>query len=107
LVICRAGATTIAELTVCGRPAILIPYPYAAGDHQTANARSLEEAGAACLLPQSEMTASGLAELVSDLMADPQKLKRMAANGRKMGQPGATQRILDECELLVAKRKDG
>lgn len=107
LVICRAGATTIAELTASGRPAILIPYPYAAGDHQTANAKALDEAGAACLLPQSEMTAAGLAELVSGLIADRQKLNQMAANGRKLGQPGATQRILDECERLVAKRKDG
>lgn len=106
LVICRAGATTIAELTVCGRPAILIPYPHAAGDHQTANARALDEAGAACLLPQMQMTPEGLAALVSELTANRQRLIQMAENGRKLGQPGATQRILDECERLVAKRKE-
>lgn len=106
LVICRAGATTIAELTVCGRPAILIPYPYAAGDHQTANARALDTAGAACLLPQSEMSVEKLTELTSELLEDRQKLNQMAASGREMGRPGATQMILDECECLVAKRKD-
>ncbi|HKJ05314.1 MAG TPA: undecaprenyldiphospho-muramoylpentapeptide beta-N-acetylglucosaminyltransferase [Geopsychrobacteraceae bacterium] len=106
LVICRAGATTIAELTVCGRPAILIPYPYAAGDHQTENARSLAEAGAACMLPQTELTPEGLALKVSDLLGDRKFLEQMAHNARQMGQPGATLRILQECERLIAKGKD-
>jgi len=106
LVICRAGATTIAELTACGRPAILIPFPYAAGDHQTANARQLDEAGAGCLLPQTRLTPQRLADLVTELLDDRQKRLTMAANARQMGRPGATRRILDECERLVAKRKD-
>jgi UDP-N-acetylglucosamine--N-acetylmuramyl-(pentapeptide) pyrophosphoryl-undecaprenol N-acetylglucosamine transferase len=106
LVICRAGATTIAELTVCGRPAILIPFPHAAGDHQTANARQLAEAGAGCLLPQTRLTPQRLADLVTELLDDRQKRLTMAANARRLGRPGATRRILDECERLVAKRKD-
>lgn len=106
LVICRAGATTIAELTVCGKPAILIPYPYAAGDHQTANARELETADAARLLPQTELTPERLAGMVSEMIGDRVKLEQMAANARKLGRPGATERILDECKRLVAKRKD-
>ncbi len=70
LVICRAGATTLAELTVTGRPAILIPFPFAAGDHQTANARALAEAGAAVLLPQNQMDAKRVTELVRELWDD-------------------------------------
>jgi len=105
LVICRAGATTIAELTVCGRPAILIPYPHAAGDHQTENARTLAEAGAACLVHQSEMTADGLTQMVSELLADRAHLEQMAISSRQMGRPGATRRILEECERLIEKRK--
>jgi UDP-N-acetylglucosamine--N-acetylmuramyl-(pentapeptide) pyrophosphoryl-undecaprenol N-acetylglucosamine transferase len=106
LVICRAGATTIAELTVCGRPAIMIPYPFAAADHQTANARALDSAGAASLLPQGQMTAEHLAELVVDLFNDRPRLEQMAERSRKLGQPGATERILDECERLLATRKE-
>lgn len=106
LVICRAGATTLAELTACGRPAILIPFPYAAGDHQTANARELDDAGAGCLMPQTQLSPERLAHMVSELIDNRQKLGEMAANARKLGRPGATERILDECERLVAKRKD-
>ncbi|PLX87525.1 MAG: undecaprenyldiphospho-muramoylpentapeptide beta-N-acetylglucosaminyltransferase [Desulfuromonas sp.] len=105
LVICRAGATTIAELTVCGRPAILIPYPYAAGDHQTANALALGEVGAACLLPQTEMTAQRLAQLVEELISDRKRLSKMAASSRKLGRPGATELILSECERLLSRQK--
>lgn len=103
LVVCRAGATTLAELTVCGRPAILIPYPYAAADHQTANARTLERAGAARLLPQSEMTAELLAGQIRQLLDDQRGLQIMADAGRQLGQPGAAQRILDECRNIVER----
>jgi UDP-N-acetylglucosamine--N-acetylmuramyl-(pentapeptide) pyrophosphoryl-undecaprenol N-acetylglucosamine transferase len=101
LVVCRAGATTLAELTVCGRPAILIPYPFAAGDHQTANARTLEKAGAAKLLPQTELTAERLAELVRGLMTDKPALQQMADSGRTLGQPGAAEKILNECRRVL------
>ena len=101
LVICRAGATTLAELTACGRPAILIPYPHATGDHQTANARSLKRAGAAVLLPQTELTAERLATLVKNLLADRQTLRHMAAQGRQLGQPGAAARIINECRKVL------
>ena len=101
LVICRAGATTLAELMVCQRPAILIPFPHAAGDHQTANAKALEAAGAAKLLPQSELTAEQLALLVMELLDDRSKLQYMAEQGSRLGFPGAAERILDECRGLV------
>jgi UDP-N-acetylglucosamine--N-acetylmuramyl-(pentapeptide) pyrophosphoryl-undecaprenol N-acetylglucosamine transferase len=105
LVICRAGATTLAELTVCGRPAILIPFPLAAGDHQTANARLLAEAGAARLLAQPELTATGLAEQLQDLLNSPELLKKMAEAARALGQPGATDRILEACRRIVKSEK--
>lgn len=101
LIICRAGATTLAELTVCGRPALLIPFPHAAGDHQTANARTLENAGAAKLLPQATLTAEQLAEEVKQLFADFEQLQQMAEKGRTLGQPGAAEKILHECRQLV------
>jgi UDP-N-acetylglucosamine--N-acetylmuramyl-(pentapeptide) pyrophosphoryl-undecaprenol N-acetylglucosamine transferase len=101
LVICRAGATTLAELTVCGRPAILIPFPSAAGDHQTANAKALENVGAAIILPQNELTPEKLAALVKEFLKDRQKLQDMAEQGRRLGYPEATERILDECRRLI------
>lgn len=101
LVICRAGATTLAELTVCGRPAILVPFPFAAGDHQTANARTLDVAGAAKLLPQRELTPQRLSELVKQLLTDENVLQQMAQSGRTLGQPGAAEKILNECRRLL------
>ena len=101
LVICRAGATTLAELAACGRAAILIPFPYAAGDHQTANGKALESAGAAISVPQSELVPETLAVLVRDLWGDQQTLQSMADQGRKLGFPGAAERILNECRRLL------
>ncbi len=105
LIVCRAGATTLAELTVCGRPAILIPFPFAAGDHQTANARTLEQAGAAKLLPQSELSAAGLYEQIRQLCADEESLQAMAEKGRSLGQPGAAELILAECRRLIGEQR--
>lgn len=101
LVVCRAGATTLAELTVCGRPAILIPFPFAAADHQTANGRVLEEQGAAQLLPQSDLTAEGLLTRIKGLLAERKELELLAQNSAKLGQRGAAGRILQECHSLL------
>ncbi|HEY5673021.1 MAG TPA: undecaprenyldiphospho-muramoylpentapeptide beta-N-acetylglucosaminyltransferase [Malonomonas sp.] len=101
LIVCRAGATTLAELSVCGRPAVLIPFPFATGDHQTANARVLADAGAACLLPQSELTPQRLAVTVVDLFNDQSRLQRMADQCRSLGQVGAAEKILHECRRLL------
>lgn len=101
LVICRAGATTLAELTACGRPAILIPFPFAAGDHQTANARTLEAAGAAKLLPQPELKPERLSVLIKQLFVDRRALQQMADCGRTLGQPGAAEMILNECRKIL------
>ena len=101
LIVCRAGATTLAELTVCGRPAVLIPFPFAAADHQTANAKVLVEAGAAELLLQSELSPQLLAATIQGLLADQGKLQQMADHGRTLGQAGAAEKILSECRRLL------
>ena len=103
LVLCRAGATTLAELTAAGRPAILIPYPFAAADHQTANARILANQGAALLLPQSELDAATLATLLGNLLNDRPTLLQMAQNARALGQPAAVDKLLAECYSIVRK----
>lgn len=103
LVLCRAGATTLAELTAAGRPAILIPYPFAAADHQTANARILADQGAALLLPQSELSSASLATLLSNLLNDRPTLLRMAQIARSLGQPSAVDKLLAECYSIARK----
>ena len=82
MVICRAGASTMAELTAVGRPAILVPYPYATDDHQTANARSLAQAGGAWLMGQPEFTPEALAARLAALLAQPADLALAAAVSR-------------------------
>jgi len=103
LVLCRAGATTIAELTCCGRPAILVPYPHAAGDHQTVNARALAKRGAALMLPQNELKGDSLARLLRDLLKDRERLLDMAGVARSLGMPEAAIKILDQCRALAGK----
>lgn len=103
LVLCRAGATTIAELTACGRAAVLVPYPHAAGDHQTANAQALAAKGAALLLPQSELDGARLARLLGDLLLDRPRLLDMAAIARSLGRPDAADLILQECRTLSGR----
>jgi len=78
LLVCRAGATTIAELTVCKKPAILVPFPFAADDHQTVNAKSMVANGAALLMPESELTGEKLAAELRALEGDRERLRRIA-----------------------------
>lgn len=89
LLVCRAGASTAAELTVAGAPAILIPLPGAPGDHQTANARALSDAGAARLLPDDQLNASSLQATVDQLLARPDQLSEMSTRSRSLGRPDA------------------
>lgn len=100
LVVCRAGATTIAELAACGRPSILIPYPYAAADHQSANARAVARRGAGLMLPQQELQPELLAKLVGDLLADRERLEMMAKVAHSLALRGAADRILAECKAI-------
>jgi UDP-N-acetylglucosamine--N-acetylmuramyl-(pentapeptide) pyrophosphoryl-undecaprenol N-acetylglucosamine transferase len=102
LAITRAGASTIAELTCIGRPAILVPYPHAMDDHQTANARAVADAGGAWLMPQSALTAESLAERLSALLADPDALTAAAAAARDWGTDQAAERLADAVHDLLA-----
>lgn len=106
LVISRAGASSIADLTVIGRPAILIPYAVAAGDHQTANARGLVEAGGAILIPESALSVASLSEQISAVLTDPAAALRMSQAALSMGAPDATERLVALVEQL-AGRKEG
>lgn len=96
LVVCRAGASTVAELTTAGRPSVLIPYPYAVQGHQLSNAKRLEDAGAAIVLEQSYLEHINLGKVVKDLLAVPQKLQTMALKAKELGNPEAARKIVDE-----------
>jgi UDP-N-acetylglucosamine--N-acetylmuramyl-(pentapeptide) pyrophosphoryl-undecaprenol N-acetylglucosamine transferase len=104
LVLCRAGATTLAELTACGRAAILVPYPHAAGDHQTDNARALAERGAALLLPQSELTPQRLGQLLRELLPDRDLLTSMARSAHALGRRDAAEALLEQCRQVARKK---
>ena len=95
VVVCRAGAITVAELSAGGVASILVPFPYAVDDHQTANARDLEAAGAALVLPQAQATPELLAEHIASLLSDEDRLARMAAAARALGRPDAHHQIAD------------
>jgi UDP-N-acetylglucosamine--N-acetylmuramyl-(pentapeptide) pyrophosphoryl-undecaprenol N-acetylglucosamine transferase len=93
LLVCRSGASTVAEVTAAGKPAIFVPFPHAADDHQTRNAEALVRSGAALLLRESELTPQRLFEAVRDLMARPDRLCRMAQAARKLAHPNAATEI--------------
>ena len=100
-VIARAGASTVAELTVVGRPAILVPYAFATDDHQTANAQALADAGAAWVMPQREISADTLQEKLATLLGDDAALEAAAKAARALGRPDAAVRLADLAEGLV------
>ncbi|WP_016854389.1 undecaprenyldiphospho-muramoylpentapeptide beta-N-acetylglucosaminyltransferase [Halomonas smyrnensis] len=96
LVVCRAGALTVAELAAAAKPALFVPFPHAVDDHQTANAAALVEQGAAALMPQSEMTAATLADRLAALL-DPDTLATMAAEARGCAHLDAVERLVAGC----------
>lgn len=101
LAICRAGALTVAELAVCGRPSILVPLPHAIDDHQTANATFLVDGGAAVLLSQDALAARALADEIIALLGEPGRLESMSVAALALGKPGAVRAIADCCEELM------
>ncbi len=106
LLVCRAGSTTLAELTAAGRPALLIPFAAATHDHQTFNARKLAAAGAAVMIPESELSGASLAAGIGALLDDPARLAAMGAASRRLGRPEAAARIADLClELMAPERR--
>ncbi len=101
LVIARAGASTIAELTAAGRPAILVPLPSATDDHQTANAREMARAGGARMITQSEFTPDTLARQIEALAEDPEALANAAARSLSVGRPHAARDLADLVERIA------
>lgn len=106
LVVARAGGS-IFEVAAAGRPAILVPYPRAAGDHQAENARWMERAGAALVVADAELTAERLAAEVRALLSDPQRLGAMAAASAGLARPDAAERIADELRRFASAGRGG
>lgn len=104
LAVARAGATSLAELAVMGRPALLIPYPYAADDHQAANASYYVAGGGAKMYREEELDAGRLAAAIMKLSANADELARMGAAMRRMAIPDAAEQILAACMTLINKR---
>ncbi len=104
LVVCRAGATTLAELTACKRASILVPFPFAADDHQTVNARALVDAGAAVMIAEQELTPERLATEIRALITDDTLRRQMERAAGTLGRPQAAKEIADVCvELCIAR----
>jgi len=101
VVLCRAGAMTVSELAVAGLPSILVPYPYAIDDHQTENARYLERAGAAYLLPQAQLTLEKIISLLSELAESENTLLKMGEQAKLVAHPNATQDVVVRCLRLI------
>jgi UDP-N-acetylglucosamine--N-acetylmuramyl-(pentapeptide) pyrophosphoryl-undecaprenol N-acetylglucosamine transferase len=98
LAVCRAGAVTVAELAAVGLPAVLVPLPGAPGDHQTRNALTLVDAGAAVLVPDAELDGAMLAGVLTDLLGDPAGLAEMSAAARSLARTDAAARLADLVE---------
>ena len=97
LVVCRSGAMTVFELAAAGAASILVPYPYAVDDHQTSNAHYLEDAGAAIIKQQDELTTDWLVEMINDFSSNRNKLLDMAKAARKLAIPDSAKTIADAC----------
>jgi UDP-N-acetylglucosamine--N-acetylmuramyl-(pentapeptide) pyrophosphoryl-undecaprenol N-acetylglucosamine transferase len=104
LVVCRSGAMTLAEIAACGTPAILIPYPYAAHDHQVVNASNLADRGAAAMILDRELTGERLGNEIAHWLSDRQGLSRMSSNARTFNRPDAAIKIVRSLEAWAEGR---
>ncbi|KWV46593.1 UDP-N-acetylglucosamine--N-acetylmuramyl-(pentapeptide) pyrophosphoryl-undecaprenol N-acetylglucosamine transferase [Rhizobium altiplani] len=104
LVICRSGASTVSEISVIGRPAVLVPYPHALDHDQAANAAALAATGGAKVIPQAELSPEKIASILTHAMNDPEKLARMAAAAKQAGKPDAANLLADMVEAIAARR---
>lgn len=107
LALCRAGALTVAELAMAGLPALLVPYPFAADDHQLANARALADAAAARVLPSRPLPAPAVVKAINSAFEDPEELQAMSARAARLARPDAAERIVQECAALVSGSEEG
>jgi UDP-N-acetylglucosamine--N-acetylmuramyl-(pentapeptide) pyrophosphoryl-undecaprenol N-acetylglucosamine transferase len=103
LALCRSGALTVAELALAGLPALLVPYPFAADDHQTANAAALVAAGAAKMLDENPLSGERVAKALREVFEAPEQLAAMGDSAAKLARPDAATRIVEDC----AKRMGG
>ncbi len=103
LIICRAGATTVAEVTALGKAAIFIPFPFAADNHQVLNAGSLSDEGAAEMLLEKDLNGKILSEKIKYYAAHPAELEELSARAKRFGKPDAAKNIVDDCYQLVDK----
>jgi len=101
LVVARSGAMTVAELTTCGKPAVLVPLPTAIYDHQMKNARVMERAGGAVVLPQAELTGMKLAQTIVGILSDPERVRAMGAASTTLRKTDAAEVIVRECYALI------
>ena len=106
LVISRAGASSVADLSVIGRPSILIPFAAATADHQTANARGLVEAGGAIMVPESKATPEALTEQILSVLDNPEAAMHMARSAAKFGKPDATEALVDLVQSLATRGQE-
>jgi UDP-N-acetylglucosamine--N-acetylmuramyl-(pentapeptide) pyrophosphoryl-undecaprenol N-acetylglucosamine transferase len=104
LVVCRAGATTLAEITVCKKASVLVPFPAAADNHQVLNARSLVDAGAAVMIEERELTGELLAGEIRSILLDPERRERMEVSAGRLGNPQAASEIAEVCGELARRR---
>lgn len=102
LVVCRAGASTLAELTAMAKPAVLVPYPFAADDHQRRNAEIMRDRGAAEMILNAELSGERLAARVLPLIREPQRLRQMGEAARSLAVPDATDRVMAVCRQVSA-----
>jgi UDP-N-acetylglucosamine--N-acetylmuramyl-(pentapeptide) pyrophosphoryl-undecaprenol N-acetylglucosamine transferase len=100
LVVARAGAMTVSEISACGLPSILVPYPHAADDHQTANARALSDKGAAVLVRDQDLSGERLAAEIRKLLGDPARLREMGKYAFSLSRPDAARRIAEAVERV-------
>ena len=105
LVISRSGASSVADISVIGRPSILIPFAAATGDHQTANAQGLVDAGAAIRIPESKLSITSLAEQITLILANPEGATQMARAALSVGKPEATENLVALVEMLASKEE--
>ena len=101
LILCRSGASTVAEITAAGKPAVFVPFPLAADDHQRINAQALERAGAAVVVEETRLERVWLADTIAALLGDPSRLQRMSAAARSLAHPDAARDIAEMAARLA------
>ena len=104
IVVSRSGALTTAEITACGKPSILIPFPFATADHQRYNAETLQKHGAAKVILEKDLTVELLTHEIDNLLSDENRLRDMAEKSRKISRPEATSKLVDEMEKLLKNK---